>query len=549
MTATTKSKPIPKPTVEASLIRANLRRTDVLLKPQKSACHSPKINIRDRCKACVNKKREGCRFQSIRAFTADDKEVPHFANFDGPDAVVKYKVPKKTGQASHREAVLQTICKALTKLIKDDARQIAKHDSPLIRRRAPFANMRHVCDSCLTSIFNLHYMCSICALDLCVDCYSKNWKLKPNAHLNRCSYRRIHTREHMVPVVKYQAATLKMLEKQCDDMEPINSPDPVTDQSEFLTTDASSITLETFRHCWQQGKPVVVTNVMGEKSRMLWSPSTFLENHGGATTEVIDCKTRAVNESSVKTFFEAYIDPSLRPGYADGAPAVLKIKDWPPKENFELRFPDLYHDFMEMLPIKEYCTVDGYFNLSNRLPVEYLPPDLGPKMFIAYGASEGEQGIGTTNLHCDMADAVNVMCHASKTSDHAAAVWDIFPYESLMAIRTFVTKLAEERRKKIRDPIHDQWIYLNDVLLKRLEKEHGVKSWRIYQNPGDAVFIPAGCAHQVSNYHSAIKCAYDFVSPENVGRCLDITDQFGRVRREDALQLKNTLLFAWSNLY
>ena len=204
---------------------------------------------------------------------------------------------------------------------------------------------------------------------------------------------------------------------------------------------------------------------------------------------------------------------------------------------------------MRILPAKEYCTVDGYFNLSNRLPIELLPPDLGPKMFIAYGSDQGEQSVGTTKLHCDMADAVNVMCHANKSDDCAAAIWDIFPYESMAAVRKFVEKIALEQNRKIIDPIHDQWLYLNDTLLERLEKEHGVKSWRLYQNPGDAVFIPAGCAHQVSNYHSAIKCAYDFVSPENVGRCLDITSQFSRVRREDALQLKNTLLFAWSELY
>ncbi|KAI9491390.1 hypothetical protein BDB00DRAFT_766999 [Zychaea mexicana] len=340
---------------------------------------------------------------------------------------------------------------------------------------------------------------------------------------------------------------------------PVKAVTPLTtttvedDKDGYLISDADALTLDNFRACWKQGKPVMVKNVMDDASRVLWSPETFIEKHGDSKTEVIDCRTGYKDESTVERYFKAYNDPTLRSGYDTGNPEVLKIKDWPPKENFSEQFPDLYQDFMRILPIKEYCTVDGVFNLSNRLPKELLPPDLGPKMFIAFGSDQGEQGVGTTKLHCDMADAVNVMCHANNTNgdrNHSAAVWDIFPYESLMTVRAFVGKIANENQVKLRgDPIHDQWLYLNDSLLERLEKEHGVKGWRLHQNPGDAVFIPAGCAHQVSNYHSAIKCAYDFVSPENVVRCLDITSQFGRVRREDALQLKNTLLFAWSDLF
>ncbi|KIK50826.1 hypothetical protein GYMLUDRAFT_142449, partial [Collybiopsis luxurians FD-317 M1] len=46
--------------------------------------------------------------------------------------------------------------------------------------------------------------------------------------------------------------------------------------------------------------------------------------------------------------------------------------------------------------------------------------------------------------------------------------------------------------------------------------------------PGEAVFIPAGCAHQVCNLADCIKVAIDFISPENVPRC----DQFTRGLRQ-----------------
>ena len=200
---------------------------------------------------------------------------------------------------------------------------------------------------------------------------------------------------------------------------------------------------------------------------------------------------------------------------------------------------------MDSLPVKAYSTPEGYFNISNRVPKSQLPPDLGPKMFIAYGSEKGDCGVGTTNLHCDMADAVNIMCYAYATNDKASAVWDIYPYEALPKLREFLTKIAQERQRSIHDPIHDQWLYLNNELRSRFEQEYGIKSWRIYQNAGDAVYIPAGCAHQVANYHSAVKCAYDFVSPENIERCIDLTNQFAKVSREDALQVRNTILFTW----
>ena len=47
------------------------------------------------------------------------------------------------------------------------------------------------------------------------------------------------------------------------------------------------------------------------------------------------------------------------------------------------------------------------------------------------------------------------------------------------------------------DPIHNQLTYLDVDLCERLYYEYGVRGWAIVQCEGDAVFIPAGAAHQV----------------------------------------------------
>jgi lysine-specific demethylase 3 len=78
---------------------------------------------------------------------------------------------------------------------------------------------------------------------------------------------------------------------------------------------------------------------------------------------------------------------------------------------------------------------------------------------------------------------------------------------------------------------------------------------------GQAVFIPAGCAHQVCNLADCIKIALDFVSTresrelivgfradatDNVSRCQQLTqdfrtENFVKAWKEDVLQLYNVL--------
>lgn len=96
---------------------------------------------------------------------------------------------------------------------------------------------------------------------------------------------------------------------------------------------------------------------------------------------------------------------------------------------------------MENLPLPEYTKRDGRLNLAARLPNFFVRPDLGPKMYNAYGerywlfmttkghiifhlsrvlqrlsalsglTSSEDKKVGTTNLHLDVSDAVNVMVY------------------------------------------------------------------------------------------------------------------------------------------
>ncbi|KAI8068419.1 hypothetical protein BC940DRAFT_34751 [Gongronella butleri] len=265
--------------------------------------------------------------------------------------------------------------------------------------------------------------------------------------------------------------------------------------------------------------------------------------------------------------------------------SVLKIKDWPPSEAFVKVAPHLFHDYMDnILPVPEYCADMGRLNLASYLSPLFVKPDVGPKLFIAFGLPPPsvEDIVGTTNIHCDMSDAVNVICHSQPNpyfaditdqglndtdstgadNKEVVAVWHVFKHEDMSALRAFLTKLLEPEEygalampKGYRvfrhlnhtnsDPLHGQWVYLNEERLTRLRNEYGVVPWTIYQKQGDAVYVPAGCAHQVRNVQNAIKCAYDFLSPENIHRSAEITRQYAECAQEDVLQLKSTLLCSW----
>ncbi|KPV73399.1 uncharacterized protein RHOBADRAFT_55148 [Rhodotorula graminis WP1] len=249
--------------------------------------------------------------------------------------------------------------------------------------------------------------------------------------------------------------------------------------------------------------------------------------------------------------------------------------DWPAAKDFR-EYPELWHDFMDVLPAGAITRRDGVLNISAHVPVNANPPDLGPKGYFSEISDDGEGGNGSTKLHMvsirrrhmgsscplDVADAVNILMWASDMPDGlpGVAIWDLYAAEDADKIRDFlyghIAKLegfkdADEARKKVDDPIHTQRIFLSAPLRAALLASHGVRSFRILQRPNEAVFIPAGCAHQVCNLSNCIKVATDFVSVENVARCWKLSDEFHAQTKSkslwcpDVLELKSMLLWAW----
>lgn len=120
---------------------------------------------------------------------------------------------------------------------------------------------------------------------------------------------------------------------------------------------------------------------------------------------------------------------------------------------------------------------------------------LGPKVYFALAAKQDEGHHGSTRLHCDLTDAINVCVYAARQSDGlpGGARWDIFSPDDTTRLRN-VLRVDNDPE----DPVLAQSTYLSSSMLRDLEQHNNIKASTFIQHEGDAVFIPAGCAHQVS---------------------------------------------------
>nr|KYP58268.1 Lysine-specific demethylase 3B [Cajanus cajan] len=353
-----------------------------------------------------------------------------------------------------------------------------------------------------------------------------------------------------------------------------------------------------FQNHWANGEPIIVRDALKQGTGLSWEPmvmwralcENMVSDISSKMSEVkaIDCLANCEVEIDTRTFFKGYIEGRT---YRNLWPEMLKLKDWPPSDKFEDLLPRHCDEFIRSLPFQEYTDPRaGILNVAAKLPAHVIKPDMGPKTYIAYGIKEElGRGDSVTKLHCDMSDAVNILTHtaevmltdeqhfiisklkeAHKAQDEreqyahemiadirngnesmetGGALWDIFRREDSEKLETYLRKHSKEFRhtfcssvEQVVHPIHDQCFYLTLEHKKKLKEKFGVEPWTFEQKLGEAVFIPAGCPHQVRNLKSCTKVAVDFVSPENIHECLRLTNEFRQLpknhrAREDKLEV------------
>lgn len=257
-----------------------------------------------------------------------------------------------------------------------------------------------------------------------------------------------------------------------------------------------------FQEQWERGKPVVVANTTKNLRTYTWSPEYFSSRFGTEKHAMIDCQNgNTISRVAMKYFWDGFASVKKRLPRDCEEKCVLKLKDWPTSDDFANVMKDHFDDIMKAVPLADYTNRDGKFNLARYLPDHFSRPDLGPKMYSAYSQTHPSTQ-GSTNLHLDVSDAVNVMVHVSKPTDsHLApkqysinsirealvaagaderdkknlingtklpgAIWHIFPADKADDIRKVLHAVGRENKRPLGvndDPIHDQAIRTNFIL-------------------------------------------------------------------------------------
>ena len=123
---------------------------------------------------------------------------------------------------------------------------------------------------------------------------------------------------------------------------------------------------------------------------------------------------------------------------------------------------------------------------GNTVRINNFSLDSGPKTYNALASVQDNYHRGSTRLHKDLTDTVNVMLWAAEFAKGipGCALWHIFPAAASCVINEFLRK---EGFMGLGDLIHLQQVYLTPALLNLLFEQMRVRPWTILQQPGDAV--------------------------------------------------------------
>lgn len=90
-----------------------------------------------------------------------------------------------------------------------------------------------------------------------------------------------------------------------------------------------------FKDLWKRGQPIVVSKVAEKLDKNLWSPEAFLKDFGHQRSDLVNCMTgKVVPRQKMSRFWNGFIDYSCRLKDDNGVPMLLKLKDWPPGDDF-----------------------------------------------------------------------------------------------------------------------------------------------------------------------------------------------------------------------
>ncbi|KRX39464.1 Lysine-specific demethylase 3A [Trichinella murrelli] len=359
-----------------------------------------------------------------------------------------------------------------------------------------------------------------------------------------------------------------------------------------------------FRKHWRRALPIVVQNV--KTTSQFWRPSYLRRQQGNTTViqyKITDCSSKEVLTGvSYSTFWDGFEDRRKRIRNPNNCNTTRKLKvcshtdcygfmdlfqicrcfqlqNWPRKGRFAELLPSTHEDFYSATPMSNYVDhKNAPFNLVLALPDDLVKPDLDLRLCIGYEMFPC-MDIATTNLHSDINDSLNILTWTSipksmskrrmhdsilhhlaqegldeQTMNMArerikdvGALWTVYKPSDSEKIRRYINSFSK-LPVVYYDPIHDGTCYLNATARADLVKR-GVQPIMFLQMRNEAVFIPAGAAHQVLNLQCCVTATLEFISPEGINRSLNMLSElqtltFEHINRGDQLQIRNIIYYS-----
>ncbi|CAF1055971.1 unnamed protein product [Rotaria sordida] len=360
----------------------------------------------------------GCRFQHCRTlnyFGDNIYEVEGFTTSSEAktEDIESLYTLNSNGQPplipSDANFIFKHIAKLFCLMFNHEQSERSTNNEKNIIRKKYMAGWREVCDECLTTLFNYHYMCKQCGYMICIEC-SKQFSqltIEKRKKLKRfCSHDdNSFCLSEFIPwdaVLKLRSDVIDYLSRlkidysiklyhsskaenlstfikslkmkrshEARDIQKIwSSIDCNCDPNiEFYCNDRlpvfnewnSENAKQFFRKVWSTSCPVLVKQVHHKLSKTLWLPNAFKEHmiDHHETPALWDCETLApilTNEDILARFWDGFerLNIRLKDNDHDGRRRILKLKDWPTKKDFASVFPTLLHDLMVNIPFSDY---------------------------------------------------------------------------------------------------------------------------------------------------------------------------------------------------
>ncbi|GAA5921341.1 hypothetical protein JCM1841_002445 [Sporobolomyces salmonicolor] len=542
---------------------------------QSTTCLSKKIDGQVRCFQCIARSiGHGCCFLGIRSFGVDEQgkivTPPVFRSTTLADDVPVFKNTWTSALTEQLSQLLRTwLAPHLLGVIERELAHASHPDT--IRVRLDLA-VHSLCDTCLTSNLGSEWMCTTCGRMACrichaalVDIEKKEDAGEPSMMATVESQRRKkciakkrgekavagegHRSDQFVAMTRLDKVELEQLWKRLKDWRDTHAiipsdpaaKDYLSSRYQFKSTlarydenthpvytvPAHELNEPVFLELWRHGEPILVTQVpLGDLVK--WTPRHFASTYGDIDIQMLNNKGTEFLPSTVGYFFGQFQEGDFK--REDEHASSFRTKDFPNNKHFENEFRELKEEFYRVLPLPNITRPDGVLNVLAHTPTNALQPDLGPRATCSWSA---DALTGTTQLRTEVTDVASLMYWSAKeldTGGNKRIRWDIFRSEDADKLRDFCWEILSKKlpkgmtaarfRESHDDPLLSPCLYLDQRQRELLWEKKGVKSYPLYQYPGDLVLVPAGCPYQTASWCDHLNLTTSFLSGARIGEAL-----------------------------